>query len=260
MISTALNALLLYLDRPFSIGPLWGVAYDEETKRRERFLIAEPQDLDESVLYAKERRLVEMVHSEARNRRAVQIYATYTQKRDVTRRLESVLTAAGIKAAVLTTQTPPEAREAWYDRQLRAGVQAFIGHPRLVQTGLDYVEYESGRALFRLKPVCIVSDTAFSEDAVFAHLLVLRITVASRMTRQPFRARAALSTNAATSSIWSRGKEKAAPSIFSANAMRNRRSPWKTTREYASHAYANNSRWRNSISTKRPWPRRTLNR
>jgi uncharacterized protein YgbK (DUF1537 family) len=140
MVLTMGSTLLLYPDRPFSIGPLWGVAYDEETKRRERFLIAEPQDLDESVLYAKERRLVEMVQKEAKNRRAVQIYATYTQKRDVTRRLESVLNAAGIKAAVLTTQTPPEDREAWYERQLRAGVQAFIGHPRLVQTGLDYVE------------------------------------------------------------------------------------------------------------------------
>src|SRR5208337_5523456 len=42
VVSTALNALLLYPDRPFSIGPLWGVAYDEETKRRERFLIADP--------------------------------------------------------------------------------------------------------------------------------------------------------------------------------------------------------------------------
>jgi hypothetical protein len=157
VVSTALNALLLYPDRPFSIGPLWGVAYDEETKQRERFLIADPPDLDESVLYAKERRLVEMVQSEVKNRRAVQIYATYTQKRDVTRRLESVLNAAGIKAAVLTTQTPPEDREAWYERQLRAGVQAFIGHPRLVQTGLDLIFcpaiiwYQTGYSTFTLR-------------------------------------------------------------------------------------------------------------
>jgi hypothetical protein len=157
VVSTALNALLLYPDRPFSIGPLWGIAYDEETKQRERFLIADPPDLDESVLYAKERRLVEMVQSEVRNRRAVQIYATYTQKRDVTRRLESVLNAAGIKAAVLTTQTPPEDREAWYERQLKAGVQAFIGHPRLVQTGLDLIFcpaiiwYQTGYSTFTLR-------------------------------------------------------------------------------------------------------------
>ena len=87
----------------------------------------------------------------------VQIYATYTQKRDVTRRLESVLNAAGIKAAVLTTQTPPEDREAWYERQLKAGVQAFIGHPRLVQTGLDLIFcpaiiwYQTGYSTFTLR-------------------------------------------------------------------------------------------------------------
>ena len=54
---------------------------------------------------------------------------------------------------MLTTQTPPEEREAWYERQLKAGVQVFIGHPRLVQTGLDYVEYGGCRELFSLKQV-----------------------------------------------------------------------------------------------------------
>ena len=75
----------------------------------------------------------------------------------MTRRLESVLNAAGIKAAVLTTQTPPEEREAWYERQLKAGVQAFIGHPRLVQTGLDLIFcpaiiwYQTGYSTFTLR-------------------------------------------------------------------------------------------------------------
>jgi hypothetical protein len=157
VISTALNALLLYPDRPFSIGPLWGIAYDEETKRRERFPIADPPDLDESMVYAKERKLIELVQAEMQNRRGVQIFATYTQKRDVTRRIESVLSKAGIQAAVLTTQVPPEDREAWYDRQLKAGVQVFIGHPRLVQTGLDLIFcpaiiwYQTGYSTFTLR-------------------------------------------------------------------------------------------------------------
>ena len=188
VVSTALNALLLYPDRPFGIGKLWGVAYDEETKRRERFLIADPADLDESVLYAKERKLVELVQTEIQNRRGVQIYATYTQKRDVTRRIESVLNSAGIRAAVLTTQTAPEDREAWYERQLKAGVQVFIGHPRLVQTGLDYVEYESARRAFFLKPVCSRSETETSWDSAFTRLRVLCTTVASLIARQLFRA------------------------------------------------------------------------
>lgn len=69
-----------------------------------------------------------------------------------------------------------------------------------------------------------------------------RITVASLSGRQPFRALAALRTNAATSLISARGNEKAASGIFSANAVLALRSPWTTTREYASHAYAKSSR------------------
>jgi hypothetical protein len=68
-----------------------------------------------------------------------------------------VLNNAGIKAAVLTTQTAPEDREAWYERQLKAGVQVFIGHPRLVQTGLDLmfcpaiIWYQTGYSTFTLR-------------------------------------------------------------------------------------------------------------
>jgi hypothetical protein len=104
-------------------------------------------------------------------------------------------------------------------------MQVCICHPKLVQTGLDYVEYEGGRELFFLKPVCFGSETDSSEYNGFARLRVQRITVASRMSRQPFRARVALRTSAATSSIWLRGNEKAASNIFSANAIRDLRSP-----------------------------------
>jgi hypothetical protein len=153
--SVALNALLLYPDRPFRLGNLYGWEYDPETQRRGRFLIAETLDLDERLVYAKERRLLEDVKAELACGRRCQTYAVYTQKRDVTRRLERILSNEGIRVAVLTTEVLPESREGWYDRQLREGVQAVICHPKLVQTGLDYVEYEerSQRRLFSLKPV-----------------------------------------------------------------------------------------------------------
>jgi hypothetical protein len=157
VMSVALNALLLYPDRPFGLGNLYGWEYDPETQRREKFLIAETDDLDEGHVYAKERRLLEEVQAELARGRRCQIYAVYTQKRDVTRRLESILTNAGIRVALLTTEVPPETREAWYERQLRAGVQAVICHPKLVQTGLDLIEfptilfYETGYSIYVLR-------------------------------------------------------------------------------------------------------------
>ena len=155
--STALNALLLYPDRPRDLGPLYGSEYDPETRRRERFLIANPPDLDENALYAKERKLLEIVDSELKNSRGIQIYATYTQKRDVTRRLQTILQRSGVNCAILTSDTPPEQREAWYERQLKAGVRVFIAHPRLVQVGLDLLHapsilwYQTGYSTFTLR-------------------------------------------------------------------------------------------------------------
>jgi hypothetical protein len=58
-------------------------------------------------VYAKEQRLIELVKDELRTgRRCCHIYAVYTQKRDVTRRLESILAREGIRVAVLTSNVP----------------------------------------------------------------------------------------------------------------------------------------------------------
>jgi len=84
--------------------------------------------------------------------RRCQIYAVYKQKRDVTRRLEHILGNKAIRVAALTTKVPPESREGWYERQLRAGVQAVICHPQLVQTGLDLIEF----------PTILFYDTGYS--------------------------------------------------------------------------------------------------
>jgi hypothetical protein len=85
--------------------------------------------------------------------RKVQVYAVYTQMRDVTRRLESILAKEGIRVAVLTAEVAPEQRESWYERQLRAGIQVVIAGLRLVQTALDLWSfpdiffYETGGAV-----------------------------------------------------------------------------------------------------------------
>jgi hypothetical protein len=136
---------------------LIGREFNPETQRREPFLIAATRDLDEDFVYAKERRLVEEIKSSLERGRKVQVYAVYTQKRDVTRRLERILAKEGIHVAVLTTEVAPELREAWYERQPHAGVQVVISHPRLVQTGLDLWAFpdiffaETGYSIYTLR-------------------------------------------------------------------------------------------------------------
>jgi len=157
VISTAMNALLLYPDRPYRLGTLYGYRTDQEMGGRERFVISEPADLDENNVYAKERRLIEEVKGELADGRNVQVFAVYTQKRDVTRRLLELMRKEGIRAEVLKAETPPEQREAWYERQLRNGLQVCICHPKLVQTGLDLLPFptiffvQTGYSIYTLR-------------------------------------------------------------------------------------------------------------
>ena len=158
VISIGLNALLLDPDHPWNIGDLYGYEYDPETQRREQFLIAQPLDLDQEFVYAKERRLVEIVKAELKmGRRCCHVYAVYTRKRDVTRRLKTILTREGIRVAVLTSDVPPEKREAWFAQRIREGVQVTISHPKIIETGIDLLNhsslifFESGYSLHTLR-------------------------------------------------------------------------------------------------------------
>lgn len=158
VLSVGMNALLLYPDHAWGIGDLYGYDYDPETQRRERFVIARPEDLDQNVVYAKERRLIEIVKAELDGgRRRCHVYAVYTRKRDVTARLARILDREGIRTAVLTSAVPPEKREAWIAQRVREGVQVTISHPKIIETGLDLlghpslIFFESGYSLYTLR-------------------------------------------------------------------------------------------------------------
>jgi superfamily II DNA or RNA helicase len=157
VLSQMLHTLLLYPDHPFGLGTLYGSEFDPELGRRVRFVIAETKDLPEDSFYAKERRLVEEIKRELAEGRRCQVFAVYTQKHDTTARLQQILAREGIRTAVLRSNVSTEKREAWYARQVKQGVQVVICHPKLVETGLDLLDfptiifYESGYSLHTLR-------------------------------------------------------------------------------------------------------------
>jgi len=157
VLSTMLNTLLLYPDHPYAMGTLYGTDFDPELKRKVRFVIAETRDLPEEWLYSKERRLITEIKKELAEGRRCQVFAVYTQKHDVTARLQRILTSEGIRTAVMRASVDTSKREAWYARQIKEGVQVVIAHPKLVETGLDLLEfptiifYESGYSLHTLR-------------------------------------------------------------------------------------------------------------
>jgi hypothetical protein len=157
LMSILLNTLLLYPDHPYDFDEIWARALDPQTKEYVKFLVTEPENLTQETLYAKERTLVADVKEELRQGRRCQDYATYTGKKDVTLRLETVLRQEGIRVAVLRSSVPTDKREDWYDRQLKAGVEVVICHPKLVETGLDLLAfptlyfYQTGYSLHTLR-------------------------------------------------------------------------------------------------------------
>ncbi|MBZ5573317.1 MAG: hypothetical protein LAO09_15720 [Acidobacteriia bacterium] len=157
VLSTMLNTLLLYPDHPYGLGTLYGSEFDPELKRNVRFVIAETQDLPQEQLYSKERKLIEEIKKELAEGRCCQVFAVYTQKHDVTARLQRILNNEGIRTAVLRASVDTSKREVWYARQIKEGVQVVISHPKLVETGLDLLDfptiifYESGYSLHTLR-------------------------------------------------------------------------------------------------------------
>jgi hypothetical protein len=107
-------------------------------------VIAHAPALPDDVLYPKERALIELVRRERSRQRRVLVYVTHTEKRDLTPRLRAVLEREGFRVAVLKANTVrANLREEWLAARVKEGVDVLLAHPRLVQTGLDLIDWPS---------------------------------------------------------------------------------------------------------------------
>ena len=98
--------------------------------------------LSEERLYPKEKALIDMVAAERMEGRRVLVYATHTGTRDITERMDDILTRHGFRVAVMKADAvAPEQREAWVADRVKQGIDVMICHPRLVQTGLDLIDF-----------------------------------------------------------------------------------------------------------------------
>ena len=105
-------------------------------------MLIQAPPLSEEKLYPKEQALVDLVAAERLQGRRVLVYATHTGTRDITERMDEFLTRHGFKVAVMKADAvAPERREAWVAQRVEEGVDVLVCHPRLVQAGLDLVEF-----------------------------------------------------------------------------------------------------------------------
>ena len=105
-------------------------------------VIVQVPPLSEEKLYPKEKALLDLVAAERLEGRRVLVYATHTGTRDITERMDDILTRHGFRVAVMKADAvAPDRREAWVADRVKQGVDVLICHPRLVQTGLDLIDF-----------------------------------------------------------------------------------------------------------------------
>ena len=105
-------------------------------------VIVQVPPLSEERFYPKEKALIDMVAAERMEGRRVLVYATHTRTRDITERMDDMLTRHGFRVAVMKADAvAPERREAWVADRVKQGIDVMICHPRLVQTGLDLIDF-----------------------------------------------------------------------------------------------------------------------
>jgi hypothetical protein len=88
--------------------------------------------------YPKEEAIIERIKESKAAGRKVLLACQQTNTLDITPQWVAMLEEQGIKAAVLKVEASK--REAWYQRQMEAGVDVIITHPKRVETGLDLME------------------------------------------------------------------------------------------------------------------------
>lgn len=114
--------------------------YDEDGEVENVELLYELPAICDIQLSPKERWLVDFVRSEAQQGRRVIVYARQTGTRDIQPQLLQILTDAGLRAEVLTSSVSTRKREKWLEKHA-ASMDALISNPRLVETGLDLVQF-----------------------------------------------------------------------------------------------------------------------
>ena len=105
-------------------------------------VIVQVPPLSEDKLYPKEKALIDLVAAERLEGRRVLVYVTHTGTRDITGRMDDILTRHGFRVAVMKADAvAPNRREKWVADKVKEGIDVLICHPRLVQTGLDLIDF-----------------------------------------------------------------------------------------------------------------------
>jgi len=133
LLSKYLQALLCYPEQPWT---------GEIVRNKKGEAVAIARKCPEDRVYPKEQELIEIINQEKAEGRKVLVYCSHTDRRDMTERLRGLLEKNRIRAEVLPASVEAERREDWIKSRV-GKLDAMITNPKLVQTGLDLVYFQT---------------------------------------------------------------------------------------------------------------------
>lgn len=143
LLGAYLAALLYWPDSPWRpelvVNPESKWKLERGVELDEAEIVAQVPGLSEAIIFPKEQAILDLVQQEKAGGRRCVLYCQQTGIRDITPRWLDLFERHGLQAAVL--KAPPEKREAWVEKQVQAGVDVIITHPKRVQTGLDLLDF-----------------------------------------------------------------------------------------------------------------------
>jgi hypothetical protein len=95
-------------------------------------------------LVPKEEWLVNLAKAEQARGRRVLVFCRQTGTRDITGRIVRILGRAGLRADVLKASVGTQVREEWLRHRVGKGmIDVLVTNPRLIETGLDLVDFQT---------------------------------------------------------------------------------------------------------------------
>jgi hypothetical protein len=142
-----LKERLIRGDKSLLAGYLYALLFWPDSPRRAKVVecprtgnvVASVPGLPDDFVGPKEEEILELCLQEKAQGRRVLLLCQQTDTLDIQPEWKTMLEEAGLKAAIL--RAAPNKREEWVEKQVKAGVDVIITHPRKVETGIDLLDF-----------------------------------------------------------------------------------------------------------------------
>lgn len=174
MMLPLIQAMTIYPDAPHCATPIYNPENNE--------VVYDPKIIDEHIT-AKDKELLRIVKEKIANGEKVLVYYNSVNKTDLGKHLIKMFKENKILADELRASEKADSRETWIEERLNKGLDVLICNPRLVETGLDLIDfttivfYQVGYNLFTMRQASRRSWRLSQTKPISVYFMYYRNTV-----------------------------------------------------------------------------------